>query len=92
MCPALLQVNAVKAAMEVVLARANLQKTAYLQYRDMVLFDRQLNLSSLGPAFKATCGLAAAIAATGGGAASAGKHSRLLVVLLHSRHCIQPSN
>ncbi|WIA13579.1 hypothetical protein OEZ85_007146 [Tetradesmus obliquus] len=59
-------VNATKAAMDVALARANMQKNAYEQFKDMMLFDRQLDLASLSPAFKAACGfkgLAAAAAA-----------------------------
>jgi hypothetical protein len=59
----LLQVAATKAAMEVSVARVNMQKNAYLQYRDMALFDRQLDLEDLAPAFKETCGLHAAVAA-----------------------------
>lgn len=69
-CAALfcVQVNATKAAMDVALARANMQKNAYEQFKDMMLFDRQLDLASLPPAFKAACGfkgLAAAAAAGG---------------------------
>jgi hypothetical protein len=63
-----IQVNATKAAMDVALARANMQKNAYEQFKDMMLFDRQLDLASLSPAFKAACGFKglAAAAASGG--------------------------
>eukprot|EP00879_Flechtneria_rotunda_P011573 GHRR01012088.1.p1 GENE.GHRR01012088.1~~GHRR01012088.1.p1 ORF type:complete len:1024 (+),score=420.33 GHRR01012088.1:512-3583(+) len=60
-------VESIKTAVDVAFARASLQKTGYLPYRDMVVFDHQLNLASLVPAFKASCSLtgitAAAIAA-----------------------------
>lgn len=57
-----LQANATKAAMEVALARAAMQKDGYLQYRDMVLFDRQLDIANLAPAFKAACNFEALVA------------------------------
>lgn len=48
--------------MEVALARATLQKNAYLPYRDMVVFDRQLDIDSMLPAFKAACSFSGLLA------------------------------
>jgi hypothetical protein len=56
---ALLQVTAAKAALEVALARATQQRSAYEPYRDMAQYDHQLDLASLAPAYKATCAMAA---------------------------------
>lgn len=55
----LLQVTAAKAALEVALARATQQRSAYEPYRDMARYDHQLDLASLAPAYKATCAMAA---------------------------------
>lgn len=48
-----------KAALEVALARATQQRSAYEPYREMARFDHQLDLDSLAPAYKATCAAAA---------------------------------
>jgi hypothetical protein len=72
-----MQVNATKAAMDVALARASMQRNAYEQFRDMVLFDRQLDISSMLPAFKAACGFQGlAAAAASGGACLLSKSER----------------
>lgn len=65
--------------MEVALARANMQKTAYAPFRDMAVFDRELDLASLAPAFKSACGFRglAAAAASGGTLAGHAGHSGL---------------
>lgn len=52
--------------MDVALARAVMQKNAYLPFRDMVLFDRQLDIASLLPAFKSACSFSGMLTASGG--------------------------
>lgn len=65
------QVNTIKAAVEVALARAKLQQAAYQQYREMAVFARQLDLPGLLPVYKDACGVGAAIAAAGAHARAA---------------------
>lgn len=46
------QVECVKNALDVSFSRAHLQKSAYIPYQEMAAFDRQLDITALGPAFR----------------------------------------
>jgi hypothetical protein len=56
------QVTATKAALEAALMRLDVQRTAYLPYRDAVLWARGLDVAALAPAFKAGAGSAQLLA------------------------------